>query len=256
MKQKQNSLNNCERFLQKLRSAEPAVGMCIALRDSLISEMVGEMGYDFTWIDCEHGAITIADALDHVMAVRGTNAAPLIRVPSHDPVVIKPYLECAPAGIIVPRVRSADKVRSAVSACRYPPAGRPDRRERSYSASDQCGFDAQDAFYAISKNLGEEVFKAYHEAHGLSVINLRPGVIAGDEANGEPTAPKGERPPFWFVYVHPEDVAQAVERAVDQDTVSYGTHCIVAGRSDSLFDWREAAERVGYAPEHNWEEIK
>ena len=147
-------------------------------------------------------------------------------------------------------------VKKVINISSIAAAGAPDRRERCYSASDHCGFHAQDAFYAISKYLGEEVLKAYHEAHGLSVINLRPGVIAGDGANGEPTAPMGKSPPFWFVYVHPEDVAQAVERAIDQNNVNYGTFCIVAGRSDSLFDWREAAETLGYAPEHNWEEIQ
>jgi hypothetical protein len=34
-----------------------------------------------------------------------------------------------------------------------------------------------------------------------------------------------------------------------------GTFQIVAGRDDALFDWREAAEKIGYAPSHNWPEI-
>jgi nucleoside-diphosphate-sugar epimerase len=87
------------------------------------------------------------------------------------------------------------------------------------------------------------------------VINLRPGVIAGDGVNGEPTRyVKGDEK-FWFVYVHPEDVAQAVVRAVETTTVKYGTYYVVAGRTDSWFDWSETAADLGYRPEHNWDTI-
>ena len=57
------------------------------------------------------------------MAVRGTGCAPLIRVPSSDPDVIKPILELHPAGIVVPQVRSVADVVRVVDACKYPPTG-------------------------------------------------------------------------------------------------------------------------------------
>lgn len=133
--------------------------------------------------------------------------------------------------------------------------GWPSDRNRCYGAADHCGFVSRDIFYSLSKNLGEGIVRAYHEGHGLSAINLRPGVISGDGVNGEPTAPKGDRPPHWFVYVHPEDVAQAVELAVETDKVDYGTYYVVAGRPDSWFNWQEPADALGYDPQHNWEEI-
>jgi len=71
----------------------------------------------------EHAYITIEHALGHIMAVRGSITAPLIRVPYNDPNVIKPYADLAPAGIIVPMIKSAEEVRQAVAACRYPPQG-------------------------------------------------------------------------------------------------------------------------------------
>jgi nucleoside-diphosphate-sugar epimerase len=133
--------------------------------------------------------------------------------------------------------------------------GWPKDHNHCYRAADHCGFVANDIRYSLSKNLSEGIMRAYHEARGLAVVNLRPGVIAGDGVNGEPTRYVKGNEKFWFVYVHPEDVAQAVERAVETDAVKYGSYYVVAGRQDSWFDWTEAAKDIGYQPQHNWENI-
>lgn len=133
--------------------------------------------------------------------------------------------------------------------------GWPMDHDHCYKAADHCGFRAQDLFYAVAKHLGEGVTRAYREAHGLSIINLRPGVIAGDGVNGEPQPYGGEPLKYRFLYVHPEDVAQSVVLAVETDKVDYGSYYILAGREDSWFDWREPAEDLGYRPEHNWEDL-
>ena len=118
-----SSLNNTARLRQRLESGRTCIGICLALTDPQVSEMLGDIGYDFTWIGMEHSPFSIETGLAHVMAVRGTDCAPLVRVPSHDPVLIKPILELAPAGIVVPRVQTAEDVRTAVAGCRYPPDG-------------------------------------------------------------------------------------------------------------------------------------
>ena len=71
----------------------------------------------------EHCPIDIESALGHVMAVRGTGAAPFIRVPAGDPILIKPVLELHPAAIIAPQVQSVADVEQVVAACKYPPVG-------------------------------------------------------------------------------------------------------------------------------------
>lgn len=117
------SVNNLEGFKEKLAKKSVCLGAVISLRDPVASELLAEAGYDFTWIDMEHNAITIETALDHIMAVRGTNTAPLVRVPWNDPVLIKPVLDLAPAGVIIPMVCSGADAQKAVAACRYPTAG-------------------------------------------------------------------------------------------------------------------------------------
>ena len=117
------TINNVDRFRDKIRSGELCVGTNITFTDPAISELMGDVGYDFTWIDMEHCPIGIESALNHVMAVRGTTAAPFVRVPAGDAITIKPILELHPAAIIVPQVQSVSDVESAVAACKYPPVG-------------------------------------------------------------------------------------------------------------------------------------
>ena len=117
------SINNVETFRKKIESGELCVGCDITFKDPAISELFGEVGYDFTWIDMEHHPLTLDHVEGHVMAVRGTDTAPFVRVPWNDPVLIKPVLELAPAAIILPMVRTPDEAESAVKACKYPPRG-------------------------------------------------------------------------------------------------------------------------------------
>ena len=138
---------------------------------------------------------------------------------------------------------------SSISA--YPPAA---SAQLPYKVGDDFQFGAGDLYYALAKYLGEQIGAAYHQAHGLDVIHVRPGVIAGDGQNPGPAAPEEVTDP-WFVYVDPRDVAQCVARALETETVTYGAYNAVAGRSDSRFAWQQAQDDLGYSPEHNWPEI-
>ncbi len=116
-------MNHVERIKEKWSRGELCVAATVALTDPAVTEIYGEAGYDIIWVDCEHSALTVAEALNHVRAARGAGAAAFIRVPSNDPVVVKPYLELHPAAIIVPRISSVEDAQQAVSSCRYPPRG-------------------------------------------------------------------------------------------------------------------------------------
>jgi len=111
------------RFREKIRTGHTCVGTVISFLDPAVSEVCAAAGYDFVWIDMEHQAIGIETVLAHLMALRGTETDALIRVPCNDPNVIKPILDMAPAGVIIPQIRSAQEAADAVAACRYPPRG-------------------------------------------------------------------------------------------------------------------------------------
>lgn len=114
--------SNSDRFLQKLKRHEVAVGTVISSLDPAVTELLAE-DLDFVWIDMEHSPQTLVTLQGHLMASKGTGATTLVRVPWNDAVPIKQVLDCGAAGVIVPMVRNADEARLAVSACLYPPEG-------------------------------------------------------------------------------------------------------------------------------------
>ncbi len=128
--------NNLEHFKAKVARGETCLGLCITSFDDANSELAGDAGLDFTWVDMEHSPLTITDALHHVMATRGTDCAPFVRVPWNQNWVIKTVLDLGCAGVIIPMVNTAEDARAAVSACRYPHDG----GERGFGTRRAVGY--------------------------------------------------------------------------------------------------------------------
>ena len=116
-------MNNADKIREMWSRGELCVGTNVQLLDPAVTEILGEAGFDFVWIDLEHSTMSVSDALGHVRAARGADTAAFIRVPSRDPVVMKPILKLYPAAVIVPRIESVADAEAAVKACRYPPTG-------------------------------------------------------------------------------------------------------------------------------------
>ncbi len=115
--------NNLSRVKDKILKKELVIGTHIATSDPVASEIVCTAGFDFVWIDGEHGAMDRKDINLHIMAVRGQGVAPFVRVPWNDPVLVKPILDMGPAGMVFPFVKTAEEARLAVASCKYPPKG-------------------------------------------------------------------------------------------------------------------------------------
>jgi len=129
-------LNSLETFRSKIAAGETALGCVVTMYDASVSELAAEAGFDFLWIDLEHSPLTIVDAMHHVMAVRGTACAPFIRVPWNQNFLLKPILDLAPAGVIIPMVNDAKAATAAVRACRYPSEG----GERGFATRRATGY--------------------------------------------------------------------------------------------------------------------
>ncbi|MBI3837311.1 MAG: hypothetical protein HY288_05185 [Planctomycetia bacterium] len=115
-------MENAKYFREKMATGKTLLGTCITFFDPTITEALARV-LDFVWIDTEHNAMSLERVQGHIMATKGSETTPLVRVPANDPVLIKPVLDIGAAGVIVPLVKTADDVRLAVSACKYPPEG-------------------------------------------------------------------------------------------------------------------------------------
>ncbi len=109
-------------FIDKMRGGEIALGTGISFTDATATEALAGT-YDFVWIDAEHNALSLETIQSHLIATKGSNATPLVRVPWNDPVLIKPVLDIGAPAIVVPFVNTAEQARRAVAACKYPPDG-------------------------------------------------------------------------------------------------------------------------------------
>lgn len=115
--------NSLETFQAKIARGETAYGSVITLGMPTVAEMAAACGFDFVWIDMEHSPITVVDAQNMLIALRSSGCAPLVRVPWNVNYLLKPILDMAPAGVIVPMVNDAKSAEAAVRSCRYPAQG-------------------------------------------------------------------------------------------------------------------------------------
>ncbi len=107
----------------RLDADEAALGVLVSMPSVHLVQVLSRAGFDWLFIDMEHGPIGIESAHAMVAATQGTGAAPVIRVAWNEPWLVKPALDAGAMGVIFPMIRSAEEARAAVRSVRYPPAG-------------------------------------------------------------------------------------------------------------------------------------
>ncbi len=84
---------------------------------------MGRAGLDWVVVDLEHGNATEAELLAHLTSIESSGSVALVRPPSGERLRIGRPLDLGAAGIVVPRLDTAEQVREAVTFLRYPPTG-------------------------------------------------------------------------------------------------------------------------------------
>jgi 2-keto-3-deoxy-L-rhamnonate aldolase RhmA len=120
-------------FRARLRGGAQLLGSIVTLPAAGVAEIVADAGFDWLWIDMEHGPLDLL-TVEAMLRACGSCAA-IVRAPANDPVWIKRILDTGCDGILLPHVESADDARAAVDAAYYPPRGR-----RSFGVSRAHGY--------------------------------------------------------------------------------------------------------------------
>lgn len=120
-------------FRTRLRAGEPLVGSIVTMPLAGIAEIVADAGFDWLWIDMEHGPLDLLH-VEAMLRAKG-GAAAIVRAPDNDPVWIKRILDTGADGVLLPHVDSAAEARAAVEAAFYPPRGK-----RSFGVSRAHGY--------------------------------------------------------------------------------------------------------------------
>jgi 4-hydroxy-2-oxoheptanedioate aldolase len=85
--------------------------------------MVGNAGFDFIWLDLEHGAGDHDALVTQLQAAESTPAATVVRIAWNEAPRFKRVLDLGASGIMVPYVNTKEEAQLAASAMRYPPEG-------------------------------------------------------------------------------------------------------------------------------------
>lgn len=108
---------------RKLQVGEPVLGAMMNIPAPALVELSGYAGFDFVFIDCEHGAIGIESLTEMVRAADNHDLTPIVRVPRNTPDVISTVLDIGAQGIIVPGVSTSNDAEHAVRSAKYSPLG-------------------------------------------------------------------------------------------------------------------------------------
>ena len=112
-----------ERLVKKMEEGKIVCGVCVSLNDPAVSELVGMAGYDFVWIEGEHGAMGRTEMQNLMIGAHAGGAAAMIRLPYTDAALVRPVMDMGPDIIGFPFINTAEDAKKAVAACTYPPKG-------------------------------------------------------------------------------------------------------------------------------------
>ena len=109
-------------FRKRLRAGETLLGTMLTLPSAAVAEILADAGFDWLFVDCEHGSMDVRAVQEIVQAV-GHRIACLVRVPEGTEGEIKRILDVGAQGIIVPQVNTAAQAAAIVQYSRYAPLG-------------------------------------------------------------------------------------------------------------------------------------
>ena len=98
------------------------VGIRVA-RGVEIAKLMKVAGFDWLFIDLEHGAMTIDQACQISVAAIDAGIAPIVRVPMRELNMGTRLLDGGALGIVMPHVDTPEQAKAIADAYRYPPVG-------------------------------------------------------------------------------------------------------------------------------------
>ena len=98
------------KFKAALAAQQIQIGCWSALASPISTEVLGLAGFDWLVLDGEHAPNDISTFIPQLMALKGSDSAAVVRVPTNEPVIIKRLLDIGFYNFLIPLTR-------------YPPEG-------------------------------------------------------------------------------------------------------------------------------------
>lgn len=156
----------------RLRAGVPTVGTFLNMGSSVSTEICAAAGYDWVLVDLEHGTGSLDDLPGQLRAAGSIPA--LVRVELSARTKVSLALDRGAAGIMFPRIESADEARAAVAYLRFPPFG-----VRGVAAQTRAGQYGSIPLRELSSLNGDVVGIVQIETLGCLAAAEDIGVIEG-----------------------------------------------------------------------------
>jgi 2-keto-3-deoxy-L-rhamnonate aldolase RhmA len=135
---------------ERLERGELSLGVGVrVVRGTEIAKAMKSAGYDWLFIDLEHGTLSIETASQICLAALDAGIAPIVRIPNGEFSIATRLMDNGALGIVVPHVDTAEEARLIVQKLRYPPIGHraifssvPQYDFKSMNASDMATLNA------------------------------------------------------------------------------------------------------------------
>jgi len=172
----------------RLQAGQPVVGTMIQeVGSPFIVHVLENAGFDFVFVDMEHGRFGLESAVDLLQIIRLTNMVPLVRVPDNQYYWIARLMDAGAQGVMIPRVETRLQAEAAIQSMRYPSTGQRGmavaRGHNDYKRQDALAF-AQEAnrenlliVQIESQNAVENVDEII-STPGVDVALIGPGDLA------------------------------------------------------------------------------
>ena len=107
----------------KLREGKPVFGVVMSTPSLGNMQVLSRAGFDWVWIDMEHGPINLESAHALILATQGTPAIPIVRIPWKEEWMAKRVMDAGAMGVVFPFIKTREEAEAAVAAVKYPPQG-------------------------------------------------------------------------------------------------------------------------------------
>ena len=108
----------------RLDTGDLGIGATIRIgRTADMPLVLKQAGFDFLWLDREHGVVSLDASYQMAWSAIGAGIAPLIRLATHVPAEINLVLTNGFLGVIAPHVETAEQAAAIAACCRFPPGG-------------------------------------------------------------------------------------------------------------------------------------
>jgi 2-dehydro-3-deoxyglucarate aldolase/4-hydroxy-2-oxoheptanedioate aldolase len=174
---------------RRLARGEVTHGIFLGAATPVTAEVCAAAGVDWVLLDLEHGAGTEEQARDVIPAAASYSVPTVVRVESTERIRAGRVLDMGAAGVMFPRIDTAEQAAACVRHLRYPPAG--DRGVATYNRMCQYGLDPG----ALDRSNGDVL--------GVVQIETRPALDAVEDI----AATDG----VDVLFVGPRDLSHALE---------------------------------------------